>query len=367
MADLPDASAKLRTVLDYVPCEACLAQPVRDQDVLCSICRRVDRQVGVRVAVRRTVLVERPSEPEPVVIPPPAPAAPATQPLDVVLAAPGEPLPEPRPGVTQVVLEPLAPPPPAAPPEEPEPAFDDLVGYEAPSDAFGYVPPARAPERAPEPEPIPREEYVFAPPPPEPEPEPPRAPDAVEDWLPTEEAVVQEEPSAWAPARQDEPPEPEPQPEPVPEPEPEPVVEDEVLETEVVEEVVEMEVLPEEDEAPARGDSDLWRLRGFDAASEAALAGAGIQAVAHLAGHDAGELSARTGLEAGRLARWVQVADLTQEAGVPLDAAIALVTAGVAGPRGLREMDAQAVVERAHAFGGMDLSLSDVKRWKRRV
>lgn len=357
MADLPDASVKLRTVLDYLPCEACLAQPVRDQDVLCSICRRLDRQVGVRVSVRRTVLVERPSEPEPVVIPPPAPAAPAAQPLDVVLAGPGEALPEPRPGVAQVVLEPLAPP---APPEEPEPSFDDLVAWEPPGDAFEYLPPAPAAAafRAPEPEPVPREEFVFAPPPPEPEPEPAREPEAVEDWMPTEEAAVQQEEALWAPPPQEEPPEPVAA-------EAEPV--EEILQTEVVEdEPVEMEVLPDDEPAP-RGDSDLWRLRGFDAAAESALAGAGVTAVSHLAGHDPGELAQRTGLDAARLARWVQVADLNQDAGVPLDSAIALVTAGVAGPRGLREMDAETVVERTRAFGGADVSPAEVKRWKRRV
>ena len=173
------------------------------------------------------------------------------------------------------------------------------------------------------------------------------------------------------------PPPPVEEPPPEPEPEPEParaeetileatLVEDDVIQAEVVEDVVEMEVLPDDD-APPEGDSDLWRLRGFDHAAASALRGAGVTAVAHLAGHDAGELSARTGLPQERLVPWVQVADLTHEGGVPLDAAIALVTAGIAGPRGLRDADPESVVERVHAFGGRDLSLSDVKRWKRRV
>ena len=369
-APAPDASVKLRAVLDYLPCEACLAQPVRDQDVLCSICRRVDRQVGVRVAVRRTVILERPSEPEPVVIQPPGVApAPAAQEVDVVLRVEGEPLPDPRPGVPQVVLEPLAPP--AAPPVvvvDAEPEFGDVVGWEPRDDAFEYVPPAPRRE-APPPEPVPQDEYVFAPPPPEPEPEPPREPEAAEDWMPVEDVPLQQADEAWAP--QEEPPEPQPEPEPAPveeevlEATP---VEDEVLEAQVVEddEVLEMEVVEDDDAAPA-GDADLWRLRGFDRAAEAALQGAGVTAVAHLAGHDAGELGERTGLAPSRLAPWIQVADLVHEAGVPLDAAVALVTAGIAGPRGLREAAPDALVERVHAFGGRDLSLSDVKRWKRRV
>ena len=354
MTDAPDASVKLRTVLDYLPCEACLAQPVKDQELLCSVCRRLDREVGVRIAVRRTVILERPSEPEPVVIQPPVPAAPATQPLDVVLRVGDEPLPDPREGVVQVVLEPLV---------DEEPVFADAFGWDPADDAFEFVKPAPAPEPAfAPPAEVPQDEYVFAPPPPE-EPAPEPEPVAAEDWMPTEDVPVQQESDeAWAPPAEE--PQPEPEPDPLP-PEEEPILEATIVEEE---EPVEMEVLEDEPEpAAADGDSDLWRLRGFDRASEEALRAANITAVTHLSGHDAGELASRTGLAAERLAPWVQVADLVQEAGVPLDAAIALVTAGIRGPKGLRELTAESVVERTHAFAGRDLAVSDVRRWKRRV
>ncbi|HET6403157.1 MAG TPA: hypothetical protein VFH78_00800, partial [Candidatus Thermoplasmatota archaeon] len=70
---LPDAGTKLRLVLDYLPCEACLAQPVDDQELLCSICARLDRQVAVRVGTRTTILLEKPSPPPAPVVIPPAP------------------------------------------------------------------------------------------------------------------------------------------------------------------------------------------------------------------------------------------------------------------------------------------------------
>ena len=97
------------------------------------------------------------------------------------------------------------------------------------------------------------------------------------------------------------------------------------------------------------------------AAAEALLRAAGIEAVAHLSGHDANELAERTGVDAARLDAWIDVADLQEEVGVPLDAAGALVAAGIRGPRGLRETEAEDAAARA------GLPLQDVKRWKRRA
>lgn len=142
--------------------------------------------------------------------------------------------------------------------------------------------------------------------------------------------------------------------------------EEEILEAQIVEEeeVVPAEVLGEEEPAPA---SDLHRLRGFSRAHEEALGAIGIDSLASLAGHDPHELASRSGLTAEALTPWVQVADLVQDVGVPIDSANALVAAGIAGPRGLREMTEEDVLDRVEAFGGVRLSGRDVKRWKRRA
>ncbi|MBI4392366.1 MAG: DUF4332 domain-containing protein [Euryarchaeota archaeon] len=54
---------KLRIVLDYVPCDACLRIPCDDQELFCSLCSRITRTVAHKQIVRRKVLVESP-EPE---------------------------------------------------------------------------------------------------------------------------------------------------------------------------------------------------------------------------------------------------------------------------------------------------------------
>lgn len=338
-----DPSTKLRTVLDYVPCEACLSQPVAEQELLCSVCRRLDRQIGIRIAVTTTVLVERPSPPEPapVVIPPPAPSPEplVPGPLVEVVSADAPPRPRDAPAAIEVVVEPLVE-------AAPEPEWDEVASFEpAFDDMFGATPGGRReepiPEEAPE---IPQDDFVFRPPPPEEEPAAPREEAPAEEWMPTEEAPVEEETSPWAP-----------QPEPEPRPEPEEAVEElEIVETEVLDEGEEWR-------------SDLWRLRGFDQAAATALGAANVRDLSHLSGHDPAELSARTGLDAERLGPWIHVADLVQEVGVPVNAAVALVAAGVAGPRGLQETDAETIVERASVLGGAEVKLSDVKRWKRRA
>lgn len=120
--------------------------------------------------------------------------------------------------------------------------------------------------------------------------------------------------------------------------------------------------------AVPEGASDLLRLRGFDEAHRRALAAHGIEAIAHLAGHDPNELAERSGLDAATLTPWVHVADLVQDVGVPIDPALALVAAGIEGPRGLRAMEAEAIVDRVAAFGDEGaVQLRDVKRWKRRA
>lgn len=390
---MTDAAAeKLRTVLDYVPCEACLAQPVDHQELLCSICRRLDREVGVRVAFRTTVLVERPSEPAaagPVVIPPAPPAEPtaaagavvppAAPPVEVRFVEAGELLPKPAKAdapAVEVFVEPYADPV-AAPVVAPEPdvEWEDVASFTPPSDdVFDYTPgPVAARPAAPPPQPIllPEEpaeagqdDFVFRPPPATEAPAARREEEPDEEWMPTDEVrVVPEDApldaeSAWAPPRD----EPRPaEPEPVAQPEAEPV------ETLPVEDVVEMQVVEDEPAPEPASGSDLWKLRGFDASAEAALGGASVRALSHLSGHDAGELSSRTGLPASRLASWIDVADLVHEVGVPPESAVALVAAGVAGPKGLRAADPDDVVEKVSALGGGEVRLSDVKRWKRRA
>lgn len=418
MAALPDAGSKLRLVLDYLPCEACLAQPVDDQDLLCSICARLDREVAVRVSSRTTILLEKPTPPaEPIVIPPaPLSTAPEQAPAplkEVVVRFVDEP-PVERAGAIEVVVEPLAPPaPPPVVVPTPLPAeaevpietdeegfsFDDVATFtKARDEFFDYkaapVPGPQPEAPAPEPEPvfvpareeIPQDDFVFRPPereePPAREPEPA----IVDDIIPEEEVRVEEpreEQERWAPPpdflseeaameAEEEILEMEPvvETEPEPQPEPEEIVEMEVLPEE--EEVVEMEVLPDEPApGPAppapTGTGDLYRLRGFDTGAESALAKARITEIAHLSGHDAGELQQRTGLPMSKLQAWVQVADLVQEVGVPVDAAVALVAAGVAGPKGLRDADPDEVADRVGAFGGYKVDARDVKRWKRRA
>lgn len=395
---LPDAATKLRMVLDYLPCEACLAQPVADQDLLCTVCARVDRQVAVRVGTRTSVLIERPSSPEAsVVIPPAAPTPEPVAAREVVVRMADEPSSE-RTGTIEVVLEPLAPvappvllppveaiPPPVVAPVRPEPEFDvsDIVDFvPAREQFFDFTGTARAaPEAEPEPEvaavpevapepPVPpaadepappQDDFVFRAPPPE---EPVYAPPPPHDEvIPVEEVPLESAPedqAQWArpPAE-------------APMAEPEPSVEEEpILEMEVVEEddeVVEMEIVEDEPEPAPAGTGELYRLRGFDAHAEGALAKAGITEITHLSGHDAGELAARTQLPLARVQPWIQVADLVHEVGVPVDAAIALVAAGVPGPRGLREGDEDEIADRVSAFGGAAIRAADVRRWKRRA
>lgn len=49
---------KLRMVLDYLPCEACLHVPGEEQDLYCGLCRRLHRTVVQKSIERRVVLVE---------------------------------------------------------------------------------------------------------------------------------------------------------------------------------------------------------------------------------------------------------------------------------------------------------------------
>ena len=501
-----DASLKLRLVLDYVPCEVCLATPTKDQHILCSICARLDRDVGVRATRRTAVIIERPeAPPEPVFIPPapteepvdeapaeafaPEPAAAATPtppvpqgppPVEVhlwdgkrrseregraieviiepyaehlaapvavpapVAAAAAVPEPEPaaeeasfddsfgvegaaeRPPRNAEAAETAAPDEPVAEETEDEDEWDDLASFEAPDDGFAYEPPAREerpePARAPE---EPQDDFVFRPPQTQEEPEPARVEDDDAAWAPAEEVPVEPEDESRSPwarpeetdflaeeaaeaeARQQQEPEPE-QPEAAPlESDDDDIIETEIVEMEVIEdepepepqrapepqaaappaeedddiietEIVEMEIIEDEPEAPpaaapaaataaAHPDSDLYRLRGFDDTHFTALESERIVSLSHLSGHDANDLARRTGLAADHLVPWVQVADLVHEVGVPIDAAVAMVAAGVPGPRGLAEMDEQAIVDRVQAFGGASVSTRDVKRWKRRV
>ena len=118
--------------------------------------------------------------------------------------------------------------------------------------------------------------------------------------------------------------------------------------------------------------SDLYRLAGFTRRHHDALAAQRIESISHLSGHDPIELADRTDLDAFQLTSWVHVADLVQEVGIPLDGALALVAAGVDGPRGLRDMDARAIVDRVTnvniTIGDPSVvTLQNVKRWKRRA
>lgn len=534
-----DASSKLRLVLDYLPCEACLSKPVADQDLLCSVCRRLDRDVDVTTVRRMTVLLERPTPvlaapappaplPPPEETPVPAPVEEAPAPVEVPPPPPPE---EPFPvvGVDVLTEEYVETPPPAvevapiveveaqeeppeAPPEpapeparkrgfslfrrkteeapaepEPEPEFDDVAGFEPKDDSFGFVreePPLREvqeepdaafdftspPEERPAEAPAPvvdelEDDFLYRP-----APEPERDPFLLEDqpieapreevsvepegqnpWAPPGERLAQEPaPEEWPNESQERAPEPEPFFAPEPEEEPiletemveeEPAAEEEIFETEIVEmEVVadeepapapaepeparpaeekrrggfsslfkrgrkpaeeerapepapepeppvearesawappgeaapaqEMDELREEAPAPAaavpESRSDLYRLAGFARGHEEALALLRIESLSHLSGHDPVELAERTGIDPATLAAWVQVADLANEVGVPLEAALALVAAGVPGPRGLRDMDARAIVDMVGA-ADTGVTFQNVKRWKRRA
>jgi hypothetical protein len=97
------------------------------------------------------------------------------------------------------------------------------------------------------------------------------------------------------------------------------------------------------------------------------LAEADVREVAALAGREVEDLAARSRVAPERLASWIQVADLQREAGVPLDAAVSLVEAGVAGPQGLRELAAEEIAARLQWSGGGGIPLGDIRRWKLRV
>ncbi|HUR70014.1 MAG TPA: hypothetical protein VM370_12275, partial [Candidatus Thermoplasmatota archaeon] len=331
-------------------------------------------------------------------------------------------LPIERPGTIEVIVAPLLAPAPvvAVPaaaalieaPEDDGPVFDDLFEYtKARDEFFDYRPaaatmrhppePHREPELAPidfPPEPVVEDDFVFRPPPQEPERAfaPRNEPEVRDDIIPEEEVrvespVAREEP--WAPPsdflqeerEEDLPP-------PVAVEEEEPIYETELLPEEEVrdlapaqetwsppveeEPILEMEIIADDDPIEAlsqenvpipTGTGDLYRLRGFDMNAEIGLAKAKITEIAHLSGHDAGELGQRSGVSSGKLVAWIQVADLVHEVGVPVEAAVALVAAGVAGPRGLRDADPDAVADRATAFGGHAVNARDVRRWKRRA
>lgn len=99
----PVAADKFRIVLDYLPCGACLEIPVPDQDLHCSLCRRMTRSVGVASHTDVAVLVESPAMPLPVEVPPappepihiePASEADEVPPAPAPLAAADEGVPE---------------------------------------------------------------------------------------------------------------------------------------------------------------------------------------------------------------------------------------------------------------------------------
>lgn len=185
--ETPPLPAKLRTVLDYLPCDACLQEPSPEQDLLCSVCHRLDRTVTAKRVERRTIIVVRPAPPaaEPVIEPParapleaeeePQPEPPQAEPAEAEVEEPlAEPEPEPQrpalprvlivdrdaaqkgprgePGVLEVFISSIAPPLPT-----PEPA---PVVAPTPEPA-----PVAEPVADPDPEPEPVQE-------PEPEPEP---------------------------------------------------------------------------------------------------------------------------------------------------------------------------------------------------
>ena len=244
MAD-PEAATKLRLVLDYLPCEACLAVPTQEQELLCTLCARLDRQVTVRAATKTRVILERP-EPEAPVIVEPAPGPVAMEASPPAADEPAEPevAPEPieapllpvrfvadgqKPGVgpaIEVVLERVV----TAVPEvdweddlysweEPDDPYG-VAGYTAPAPAFGLRP-APADEAAEEPLEAVEAPEDSRPPEFEPEAEPARPaepaaleappvddePLADEDFVQPDEEVVVEpdasERSPWAPPEDD--------------------------------------------------------------------------------------------------------------------------------------------------------------------
>lgn len=76
MAASSDRTGKLRLVLDYLPCEACLHMGTPEQELFCSLCTRLQRTVVQKSTVMRDVVVEKPVPVEPEVVEvPPAPVA----------------------------------------------------------------------------------------------------------------------------------------------------------------------------------------------------------------------------------------------------------------------------------------------------
>lgn len=114
--------AKLRTVLDYVPCDACLAEHSPEQELLCSVCRRLDRTVTVKRTERRTFIVVRPAPPPPpALIPPAAPPPREPEPERAPEPEPEPAAPEQLPAQAEAPAEPAEAP---APPMEPSrPSF----------------------------------------------------------------------------------------------------------------------------------------------------------------------------------------------------------------------------------------------------
>ncbi|HVL88331.1 MAG TPA: DUF4332 domain-containing protein [Candidatus Thermoplasmatota archaeon] len=130
------AAEKLRVVLDYVPCDACLRIPGDEQDLYCAICARLHRTVVQKTVRSRVVLVETE-------LPAPEPVSPVelTSPMAAMEPeAAWRPAPEPAAAIeTTRVTEPR--------PEPAEAFIDTIVEDAEPEPAPEKMfPPARKPE-----------------------------------------------------------------------------------------------------------------------------------------------------------------------------------------------------------------------------
>jgi hypothetical protein len=391
------ATEKLRLVLDYVPCDVCLAIPTatwEDQELLCGVCARLDRTVAHKVSIREVLVVPEPAAPEEVTIAPVAaeaaassipepepearfepsalPVAPSLPPLPSTFThfedESADASPAARYDITVVAWSEEPPALAAAPPmDEPVPApaatevsiaerepengggeADDLFGVveEADEDLFGVASVAAQDPRAdaaPGPNPgaaqaeeaftVPREPATRVS-------EPTGAP--VDDaWA---ESILSEpeprsQPPEPIPPPQPGPEDPEPWPDPGPGPEPRPEPEEPYPEpddergpaeppAEAEEDIVEVdsdavEAVPAEAEStpgsgkapenpsptPVGPGEDISELDNMSRRYERRLGEEGIRSVGDLAGKNAEELAALTGIPKDFLAAWIDAAN----------------------------------------------------------
>ncbi|HWG91004.1 MAG TPA: DUF4332 domain-containing protein, partial [Candidatus Thermoplasmatota archaeon] len=124
------------------------------------------------------------------------------------------------------------------------------------------------------------------------------------------------------------------------------------------------------DEAPRateNGTTNVKLLEGVGPANRRKLRDVGVQTLGDILTRTPEDMAQRSGIPLKDTKRWWSVADLTVNAGIPLEYAEALAATGIVGVAGLREMREEEVVNRLAATSHRPVTRGMVASWKRRV